>query len=432
MSEQIINARVGVRSRAVPHPQSMGYKICLGIGFAMLACLVYGGSQILRYGHEVIGTTKEAPWGVFICNYAWAISSIGLSYIASFGIVLGVREFDVIGRRALYLALLIVIAGMMNVGLDLEQPFRAWHMLLTPHMSAPMGMVAPALFAYAVLVSAELYLVISRGHHDIVVKAVAVAAFITAVIVHSYHGAIFGLSHSRSLWFGPYYPIYFLLSALYASSGMIIFITVATYKLAGAEMSHRLKNSLTLVGKMLAYLLFIALFFEYWKMLSGWMGHSKSDDVVLSGPAAIFFWGFEVPLTYVIPLGILFWSRFRDYNKMAIAGLLVMVGLWFVRYDFVVAGELVPYLGFVPFNSALGGSAAHLAAYHPTVAEITYSIGTLGFIMTAYLLGIRYLPLHKDEEEGVPLPQSEPLISVYTEPESEEERRMKGIRGIKR
>jgi len=41
---------------------------------------------------------------------------------------------------------------------------------------------------YIMLIAAELYLVIKRGHNDILVKVVAILAFGAAVLVHSYHG----------------------------------------------------------------------------------------------------------------------------------------------------------------------------------------------------------------------------------------------------
>ena len=389
------------------------FPIGLGIGLVMLLGLLYGGAQLVFFGHHALATTKEVPWGLFIINYAWAISSIGLSYIASFGIVLGIRQFDVIGRRALYLALIIVVAGAMSVAADLASPLHAPFLLLTTHFSAPMGVVAMSITLYIVLIALELYLVIKRGHHDLLVKVVAIAAFAAAIIVHSYHGAIFCLHYSRSFWDGPYYPIYFLLSALFASSAMIIFVTVTTYKMMGLQMNKRLQDSLSLIGNMLVYLLDIALFFLYWKLVSGHYVHKKEAYILLTGDFAFNFWFCEVLMTYLIPIGILVWSKFKDFNKMAFAGLLVIAGLYIGRYDFIVVGQLVPFLAFTPFDSDLGGSLSSWASYTPSLTEITYSIGLLGFIWTGYILGIKYLPLHKDEEEGVEELESEPLISVY-------------------
>jgi molybdopterin-containing oxidoreductase family membrane subunit len=393
--------------------RSMWFPIGLGIGFAMLLCLLYGAANIVFIGHHSLATTKEVPWGLFIINYAWAISSIGLSYIASFGIVLGIRQFDVIGRRALYLALIIVIAGAMSVAADLASPLHAPFLLLTTHFSAPMGVVAVSISLYIVLIAAELFLVIKRGHHDILVKVVAVAAFAAAVIVHSYHGAIFGLPYSRSFWYGPYYPIYFLLSALFASSAMIIFVTVTTYKVMRLQMSERLKESLSLIGRMLVYLLVIALFFLYWKVVAGHYAHKEEAYMLLTGNFAFNFWVGEMLLTYLLPIGMLVYSRFKDYNKMAIAGLMVFAGLYIGRYDFIIAGQLVPYVGFTPFDSDLGGSLSAFASYTPSLTEITYTIGLLGFIWTGYMLGIKYLPLHTDELEGVEELESVPLVTVY-------------------
>lgn len=406
--EEIMDAKsISVES------SSRWFQIGLGIGLLLLTGLLYGFVQLVLEGHHALGTTKEVPWGMFIINYAWAISSIGLSYIASFGIVLGIRQFDVIGRRALYLALLIVVAGVMSVAADLAAPLHAPFLILTGHYAAPMGVVATSITLYMALIAAELYLVIKRGHHDILVKAVAIAAFVAAVVVHSYHGAIFGLPFGRSYWYGPYYPIYFLLSALFTSSAIIIFVTVVTYKAMGLEMSKRLMDSLSLIGNMLVYLLVIASFFLYWKIVSAHYAHKQEAYVMLDGQFTVNFWVFEVLMTYLVPIGILIRSKFKDFNKMAIAGIMVVVGLYFGRYDFIVGGQLVPFLAFTPFDSDLGGSVATLASYTPSLTEITYSIGLIGFIWTGYVLGVKYLPLHQDEEESVEEMESEPLISVY-------------------
>lgn len=387
---------INAKTLSIDAPPSW-FPIGLGIGLAMLLGLLYGLAQLMFIGHHSLNTTKEVPWGMFIINYAWAISSIGLSYIASFGIVLGIKQFDVIGRRALFLALIIVIAGAMSVAADLGVPLHAPFLILTTHFAAPMGVVAMSLSLYIALIAIELYLVITRGHHDILVKVVAIAAFVAAVVVHSYHGAIFGLPYSRSFWYGPYYPIYFLLSALFTSSAMIIFITVTTYKVTGMQMSERLQESLRFIGKMLVYLLVIALFFLYWKLVSGHYAHKKEAYKLLTGEWAFNFWVFEVLMTYLVPIGIIVYARFRDLNKMAIACLLVVVGLYVGRYDFIIVGQITPFLGFSPFDSDLGGSLSHFASYTPSLTEITYSIGLLGFIWTSYVLGVKFLDLHKDE-----------------------------------
>jgi Ni/Fe-hydrogenase subunit HybB-like protein len=376
---------------------SRWFPIGLGIGLILLTGLLYAGAQIVYLGHHSFNTTKEVPWGLLIINYAWCISTIGLSYIASFGIVLGLKQFDPIVRRALYLALIIVIAGVLGVFSDLAAPLHAPFLMLTTHFTAPMGVVATSINLYIALIALELYLVIKRGHSDIIVKVVAVLAFGAAVLVHSYHGAIFGMQYMRSYWFGNYYHIYFLLSALFTSSAVIIFVSVATYKMTGMQMSERLQDSLRFIGKMLVYLLVVACFFLYWKIVPSHYAHKPETYMLLNGDFAFKFWVCEVLGTYLVPIAIIAYARFKDLNKMAVASFLVFVGLWFGRYDFIVVGQLVPYLAFVPFDSDLGGSLSKFASYTPSLTEITFGIGQIGFIVTGYMLGIKYLPLHKDE-----------------------------------
>ena len=389
---------IGAKTLPVVEPRARWFPIGLGIGLAMLLGLMYAAAQIVFLGHHAFATTKEVPWGLLIINYAWAISTIGLSYIASFGIVLGLKQFDAIVRRALYLALLVVVAGVLGVFADLAAPQHAMYLMLTTHFTGAMGVVAMSINLYIMLIVAELYLVIKRGHNDILVKVVAILAFGAAVLVHSYHGAIFGMQYMRSFWFGNYYPIYFLLSALFTSSAMIIFVTVTTYKVTGMEMSTRLQESLRFIGKMLVYLLVVALFFLYWKMVPTHYAHKKEALKLLTGDFAFNFWICEVLMTYLIPIMLIVYARFRDLNKMAVAGLLVVVGLYFGRYDFIVVGQLVPYLAYVPFDSDLGGSlTSAFASYSPSLTEITFGIGQLGFIWTGYVLGMKYLPLTKDE-----------------------------------
>ncbi|MDP2277262.1 MAG: NrfD/PsrC family molybdoenzyme membrane anchor subunit [Nitrospirota bacterium] len=376
------------------------FPIGLGIGLVMiLVGLQFGLYRIVFIGHETLSNTKEVPWNIFIVNYAFAISSIGLSYLSSFGIVLGIKQFDIIARRSLLLAILIIIAGIMSVAVDMRQPMHAIYMLLTPHVTSALGIVALCINLYLALIILELYLIIKRGHHDLLVKAVAIAAFAMAVVVHSYHGAIFGLSYSRTFWNGPYYPIYFLLSALFASSSMIILVTVVTYRVMGKQISEKLHQTLMSVGKvLLAYLLSIGLFFLYWKMTAGHYFHKKEAYILLTGEYWVNFWVFEVLIGYLIPIVIIAYSRFKDLNKMAFASFLIIIGIYVGRYDFIIVGQLVPYLGFTPFDSELGGSLASLASYAPNLTEIALSIGLFGFIWTGYVLGVKYLPLSKDEE----------------------------------
>lgn len=381
-------------------PKKLWFPVGVFLGLVMLSGLLYGAYNYVLIGHQTLANTKEVPWNLFIVIYAFCISSIGLSYLASFGIVLGIKQFDIIARRALFLAILIINAGMLSVTSDLRQPLHAMYMLLTTHPTSPLGVVAITINLYLGMIILELYLLIKRGHEDRLVKIVATAAFGTALVVHSFHGAIFGLAYSRGFWSGPYYPIYFLLSALFCSSSIILLVTYSTYKVTGIPITARLESTLRDIGKLLVYLLGIGMFFLFWKMSYAWYVGKPETMLLLTGPFAINFWGFEILLGYLIPILMIVYSRY-NLRVMAYAAFFALAGLFMSRYDFIIVGQLAPFLGFTPFGSELGGSVTDLglARYVPNLVEIATGVGLFGFVWTGYILGCKFLPLGKDELE---------------------------------
>lgn len=390
---------MGVESAALNTGQSSPRWFTAGItlGVIMLAGLLYGWYQVFGHGHETLASSNEVPWNLFIVMYAFAISSIGLSYIASFGIVLGLKTFDVISRRALFLAILLIMTAMLSIFTDMGSPSHAINLILNFNPTSALSMVALSINIYFLLIVAEFYLLIKRGHDDPLLKVVALAAFITAIVVHSFHGAIFGLTQQRAFWGGPYYPLYFLLSALFASSAIIVLVTTVTYKVTGRKMSAKLNESLSAIGAtLLAYLVAIAVFFLSWKIYSAYYFGKTEAKLLLFGPYKLSFWLFELGLGYVVPFLLLLFWRPRSLNKMAFASLLVLIGLFFSRYNFIIVGQLKP--GYAYLAEQLGGALmTPYASYFPNVTEIMVGVGLFGLALTGYVLGVRYLPLDADE-----------------------------------
>jgi molybdopterin-containing oxidoreductase family membrane subunit len=376
------------------------FPVAMAIGIPLVAALVYSLSQVFIRGHEVLASTNDVPWNLYIVIYAYGISSIGLSYIASFGTVLGIKRFDVIARRALFLAIILIAVAMLSIFSDMGRPDHAYNFLLYLNPTSALGMVAISINLYAILIALEFYILIKKGHDGLLFKGIAIAGFLTAIVVHSFHGAIFGLTQQRHFWDGPYYPLYFLLSALFASSAIIVLVTVVTYKVTGRQMSAKLEDTLRMIGNMLlAYLVAIGVFFLSWKMYSAYYFGKTEAKLLLFGPYWFSFWFLELGLGYIIPFLILLFNRRRSLNVTAFASVLVLIGLFFSRYNFIIVGQLVP--GYSHMADAFGGTlpeVPQLVTYSPNGIEILTAVGLLGLALTAYALGVKYLPLDKDEE----------------------------------
>jgi len=384
-------------------PQPQWFKTGMIIGGVMLAALLFGAARILFVGHSVFASSNEVPWNIMVVYYAYGISSIGLSYIASLGLLFGMKSFDVFARRALFLALILAVPSITSIVLDMGNPLRAVYTIWYWSPESALAIVAMSINVYVVLIAAELYFLIKRGHEDRLVKILAIGTFLSATIAHSHLGSIFGLTTAKDLWAGPYYPLYFLLSAFTLSAALIIPVTVYTYKATGQQISEKLGQGLVATGKLLAGLIAISMIFLYWKLYSGFYAGKPEVKMLFTGAYALNFWVFEVLIGFLVPFVMLLVQpnvlSAKKLNSMAVASVMAIVGLFISRYDFVILGQLIPSNSKLLSGIGSGGDyLTQLAAYTPNLTEILTGIGLFGIVWTAYLLGVRYLPLDADEK----------------------------------
>lgn len=384
-------------------PSPQWYKTGMIMGGFMLLALAISMFRILFIGHSTMASSNDVPWNILVVVYAFGISSIGLSYIASMGLLLGFKSFDVLARRSLLLGLIMAVPAMTAIVLDMGQPLRAPYILLFSNPTSAMAIVAASINLYVVFIAAELYFLMKRGHEDSLVKLLAIGTFLAATIAHSHLGAIFGMTTAKDLWSGPYYPIYFLLSAFTTSAAIIIPVTVVTYKMRGMQISARLSEGLVAASKLLIALLVITMFTSYWKLYAGAYAGKSEIKMLFTGAFALNFWFFEVLVGFVAPLAMLLYSqRMENTRKLkfiSVASLLVLVGLFISRYDFIISGQLITSSSKLLSGIGSGGDyMTRLASYSPNVTEIMASVGCLGVVWVAYLLSVRYLPLDEDEK----------------------------------
>ena len=136
-------------------------------------------------------------------------------------------------------------------------------------------------------------------------------------------------------------------------------------------------------------------FFVVWKIIPGIYGQPpgkyEATMAIINGPFAFNFWFFEVLLGLVIPLCILFPKTTRTPKGVMYAGLSSTIGIFFMRYDLVVVGQLVTMR---EGTAELVGGLLH---YSPSATEIAIVIGSLCTCLFLYTLAERMLPLDSDE-----------------------------------
>ena len=61
------------------------------------------------------------------------------------------------------------------------------------------------------------------------------SGLLSGIAAHSNLGAIFGMLHAREYWYGPYMPIYFIVSAMASGCAAIIFLHGLAIRLTTKE-----------------------------------------------------------------------------------------------------------------------------------------------------------------------------------------------------
>lgn len=167
-----------------------------------------------------------------------------------------------------------------------------------------------------------------------------------AISVHGYTGFILAFGKARALWNTALMPILFLVSAIV--SGIALMILVCTIK--DRFFSKEKKINLTLIfnlGKLLAWMIIFDLFLVGSDLIVLSISHSDAQAIahlLLLGKFSPLFLIVENLLGKIVPFILLVVPKFRRLTTIVVASILVVIGIFFMRYIVVVGGEFIPLI----------------------------------------------------------------------------------------
>ena len=363
------------------------YTITIGLLALLTVVGVAAGIHALYVGHEhTYGVSRGVPWGILIAAYVFfVVTSTGLCIVSSVGHVFGFKNFNPIAKRAVFLSIGTIVAGFLVIAFEIEN---SWRMpvgnVIGANPTSNIWWMGTLYGAYLFFMMIEFVMLQMEKHK--VATGFGLAGLLTGIVAHSNLGAVFGLLNGREFWHGPYMPIYFITSAAMSGCVAIIFFTYIAYKFNGWKMSDEMKVSMESVAKMGALMMAIIIFFTSWKMITGVTGHPpgkyEAMMALLTGPYAVNFWVGEVALGMIIPFAIIMAVKGRNMNALFVAAAAGMVGIFFMRYDLVIVGQLVPAfhgMGLVDYPD--------LYTYTPSLHENLVVLGGIAFCGLTFLMG---------------------------------------------
>jgi molybdopterin-containing oxidoreductase family membrane subunit len=372
------------------------FYVLLVIGLVVIYAGAMGAFDAVRIGYRhAYGVTREVSWGMLISTYVFfVVTSTGLCIVSSIGHVFGVKNFMPIAKRAVFLSIVTIMAGFTIIAFEIENPLRmAIYNVLSPGLTSNIWWMGTLYGAYMMFMIIE-FIFLQLDNHQYATYA-GLAGLISGIIAHSNLGAIFGMLHGRDYWYGPYMSIYFIASALMSGCAAIIFFTWLGHKITNEKMDRPMVRAMEAIAKLCTLMITIVLFMVAWKIITGFAGGPGKTEVLkamLSGPYAFNFWVLEMGLGLVIPLIIFLTSRWQNVNSMFLATAMMIFGIFFMRYDLIVLGQILPQYHELGVNEYKG-----LLHYMPTLHEIVIVLMGMAMTITTFILGEKVFQGHKSE-----------------------------------
>ena len=334
----------------------------------------------------------ELQWSVLIVLYPFITGLVAGAFIlASLERVFRVRAVKPTYRLALLTALSFLLVAPLPLQLHLGHPERSLEMYLTPHRSSAMAMFG---FVYLWYLMAVLLLEIWLDYRrDIVLKAqsttglarvvycaltlgsnniserslsiddrvgyvITLIGIPSAFLLHGYVGFIFGSVKANPWWSSPLMPIVFIFSAMVSGIAAVMLLYMASTRLRGKEIDIRCVD---VIAQYLLYTFVIDFSLEMVDLLQriyeadesfrslDFMVHTRlwTSQVIIQ-----IILGTVTPIALLGLTQVVKMSEATRKRIYAIAGSLTVVGIFAMRWNVVIGGQLFSksFLGYTTYK----------------------------------------------------------------------------------
>lgn len=331
---------------------------------------------------------ESVYWGLPIVAYPYISGLVAGSFIVgTLSKVFGQKKFEPVAKLAMLVSFAFLAVAPLAPGADLRQPVNGYELYTRAHLPyAPIGLFTTIWTLYMVLLVFEgfflfrgdlirfrarlrlspvrdfIYRVFTLGRREIppyleerdhrVGAVLAAIGILLAFAFHGYVGFIFGALKARPLWSTPLMPVLFITSAIVSGVALmnLVYILMSRYFTSERRVDGELVAGLN--SYLLAFIL-LDLFFDFIEILTGAVRAYAAGGVFagwstifLGGPLTFSYWGIQLTLGLVIPLLLLLFRSVRRSSAWSsLISILVLVGVFAMRYNTVIGGQLQPKVG---------------------------------------------------------------------------------------
>ena len=287
----------------------------------------------------------QDAFGLNIAIYFYLTGlSAGSFILSTLAYGFGLKQYKPLGKIGVVVATIVLIIAPFFLLIHIGMPSRAWHLFVYLNMASPITWGSFLLILYPINCIIYGYFMFKEN-----MKLTRIFGFIgipLAVSVHGYTGFILAFGKARALWNTALMPILFLVSAVVSGIALMILVVIIKDRFFSKEKKVDRELILSL-GKLMAWMIVFDLFLVGSDLIVLSISHSDAQaaaHLILAGKFSPLFLIVENLLGKIFPFIILVVPRFRTLPWVIVASILVVIGIFFMRYVVVVGGEFAPLL----------------------------------------------------------------------------------------
>lgn len=362
------------------------WKVLLG---ALFGLALY--ATVVRYGIGLGASTNlsdEFPWGLWIgfdMLVGVAVAAGGF-VIAATVHIFNLEKYEEISRPTILTAFLGYLLVIVALLFDLGRPWNIWHPIIMWNPHSVMFEVGWCVMLYTTVLALEFSpIVFERFGWKLplrLVRKIYVPLVIAGVLLSTMHqsslGTLYVIASGKlhGLWYTPFLPVFFFLTAIAAGLAMTIFESFMSYRAFGKRLEQDLLENL---GRVAVVVLAV---YAVWKV-QDLASRGNLGLAFRITPESVMFWG-EIGLGVLLPMVLFAIPKVRkNESGLFFAATLTILGLIVNRLNVAVTGM----------------TASAGVAYFPSFLEIVVTMGLVGAGFTAFALAVKYLPVFPEAKD---------------------------------
>jgi molybdopterin-containing oxidoreductase family membrane subunit len=319
-----------------------------------------------------------------------ALTSSGLTILASIPLVFGIKRYELVTKRLLFLAIATLFGGFISIGLELGNVLNMVYILFSPNLSSPIWWMGAIYSLELVVLILKFQRVHAGDWSSTTSKTLGIIGFLCALIAPLMIGSIFGITESRVTYFGPLMSVYCLSMAILSGSALCLFYNLIHAQITGNgigdDKDSLFKELTRIFASSLGAVIILTLIkfsFEGSTVMPEFLNYDKYAQAFgsIAGMNTEVILGLFLPFILISIPGL-------HYNNSTriLTSALVLVGTLAMHMEILLAGQSRP----------VGPKAEQfpeVVSYFPSIWEWFVFMLSIAVILLLFSLGERFLKL---------------------------------------